>query len=96
MTYELALKLKEAEFPFPEGAWFGEENNMWYTDFPSLSQLIDECGDLFTNLHYEGTGDRWDSWSATSWDYEAEKNRWTEYAPNPKEAVAKLWLALNA
>jgi len=53
MTYELALKLKEAGFPqngngsilFPEGDWSKDNplSKAWEVYFPTLSELIEEC-----------------------------------------------------
>lgn len=103
MNYELLLKLKKAGFPFRiatmdtakvlgvfGGADFGSHT---YTP-PSLSELIDACGEfgLLRTLEEQRKG-KWcagmGEWSdAFGWEYKGRGS-------TPAEAVANLWLALN-
>ena len=47
MTYEIAKKLKEAKFPF---LWNYEPQALAFREYPSLSELIEACGDVFYDL----------------------------------------------
>jgi hypothetical protein len=100
MTYELAKQLKDAGFPLKYRAsgiflscnWRHTihvfEDGSEYFD-PTLSELIEACGDGFAGLRRDKkTG----VFSAGTWtDRVATKNRFE----TPEEAVTKLWLALN-
>lgn len=103
MNYELAKQLKEAGFPqkgkghiSSKGKEFKYEHIAYGDDlyFPTLSELIEVCGDRFGSLM------RW------SQDLSKFKKReWLaseeidfgckESGSTPEEAVAKLWLELN-
>ena len=77
-------KLHEHKFPnltFYDGL---------YSHHPSLSELIEACGDLFLGLRNE-TG----FWSATGFPEGNRKAWFTENGKTPEEAVANLWLELN-
>lgn len=77
MNYELAKKLKDVGFRVPVGA-----SSLWQ---PSLSELIEACGEKFSNLRNdEGR------WIAT-----ASGVSYGQTGSTPEEAVANLWLALN-
>ena len=85
MTYELAKELMDAGFPqksmnvgspaeyTPEGAYI-----------PTLSELIEACGELDFHLqHFVGAD--WGAWGGLK----------VGHGPNPEEAAARLWLALH-
>lgn len=80
MTYELALELKKAGFPQDPD----RPAEDWIT-MPTLSELIEACGDRFDNLRriYDG------SFAAESIGKEPQGG------DTPEEAVANLWLLLN-
>jgi hypothetical protein len=86
MNYELAKQLKEAGFPETD-CLCGSD----YGDHPSLSELIEACGDNHFELErdwFNGT----DKWRALYW---FEGNVKSGFGSTPEEAVAKLWIALN-
>lgn len=95
MDYELALKLKNAGFPH---TWCSEDDcscliNGNDTDcFPTLSELIEACGDRFDALikDSEVKGD----WVATAENGDAD-NLVSITCSTPEEAVANLWIELN-
>ena len=107
MNYELAKKLKEAGYPFREikgGMCLPEGQD--YFDFnpsgnpkigaqhfycPTLSELIEACGDKFYGLHKMVNGE----WLAFMYDIE-DSTRQVECKGNTaEEAVSNLWLELN-
>ncbi len=74
MEYELVKELKDAGFQWDDVEFF----------YPSLSELIEACGDGFFSLFrykncYEANGDL------------GKEGR----GITPEEAVARLWIALN-
>lgn len=90
MEYNLAKKLKDAGFPkvgMVEISYKdGIEEELW---FPSLSNLIDACGDGFIELKHElRSGNH--KWFASCIPF---------YVPvegsTSEEAVANLWLKLQ-
>lgn len=111
MNYELTQKLKAAgfvqkdfeesrDFVAPKGIFkeYTEENHVYQ---PSLSELIEACGDSFDSL-----GKRSDGWVAIS--FRVSSNQTGEFTgfetlspsartvgKTPEEAVANLWLSLN-
>ena len=98
MNYELAKELKDAGFPqLLGGKWIHETGRVsdemraagGYAYLPTLSELIEACGDQFKMLvadpHIKG---RWIAFSFLSTN--------SGSCPSPDEAVARLWLALNA
>lgn len=100
MTSELAEQLKEAGFPqtitdpmtyFYNGANFGwsegEDQPTSYLKIPTLSELIEACGDNFTEVAKVTHKDF--QWIAFDRFHNGGKGK------TPEEAVAKLWLALN-
>lgn len=106
MNYELAKELKDAGFPQELGMGSdyyinGATDNRHYkqnTDpavndvkVPTLSELIEACGEEFHSLHRFKEG--WQCRKPSEgWgnDYEVQSSGTT-----PEEAVARLYLALN-
>jgi hypothetical protein len=90
MNYELAKELKNAGFPqggkggwaFPPDALVGRSKDRVYV--PSLSELIEACGDGFYQMQR----------GITNWRCIGIKTK-TFVGNTPEEAVARLWLALN-
>jgi len=85
MNYELAKGLKEAGFPHEWSALVKDPENFV---FPTLSELIEACGEKFKGLSRMSDN--------------PEKNRWVAFAvngecafPTAVEAVAHLWLLSN-
>ena len=95
MNYKLAKKLKDNGFP--------QENKKehcpgCYCDIqdpyiPTLSELIEACGDEFVCLEREDMEDDW-TWKVVAY---SDKERGFIYktSKTPEEAVSKLWLELN-
>lgn len=90
MNHELALKLKEAGFPQVQP--HSSEND--YTDCtkPTLSELIEACGNSFGQFVKCSDG-----WVAeNNWRGSNKTVTIRQIAGlNPEEAVANLWLELN-
>ena len=99
MKYGLAKKLKDAGFPQTQiGRVYGsllpnlitggdvtDEKREWVLA-PSLSELIEACGQAFYLLARETTGTEW----------LAEQRKGIQFfGATPEEAVANLWLALH-
>jgi len=99
MNYELALQLKNAGFPQTNkgGIFQGDEiktelpgKAFEMVSDPTLSELIEECGDRFDKLELiQSLDGKTKEWEATGDKY------WNGYGSNPKEAVSNLWLAIN-
>lgn len=96
MTYELAKQLKDAGYKLKlshgpddlRGVIRVDET--WYL-IPSLSELIEACGDRFVILtRIDRFGQSVEQWIAIGTHHEERKGF------TPEEAVAHLWLALNA
>ena len=101
MTYETAKKLKEAKFPF---LWNYEPQALAFREYPSLSELIEACGDDFFSL--QATAPERMSLSrryiANGFTYdrpplEGGQKRAVQGGihKTPEEALANLWLRLN-
>jgi hypothetical protein len=89
MSYKIAKKLKDAGFPQSELARAQQEAGYEYVSMPTLSVLIEVCGDDFRALSREG-----DSWLACGYiEYGEWKNVHT--GDTPEEAVARLWLSVH-
>ena len=95
MRYELAKKLKDAGFPYKKSLFGGlteesylDEKGNTYNQ-PTLSELIEACGDSFGSLGVNGQGINNKKWHCFG------KNRLIEFGKTPEEAVANLWLELN-
>jgi hypothetical protein len=110
MTYELAKKLKDAGFPkesfkcfamtpdqikesLDAGGYLYSSENV--INAPTLSELIEACGDGFENLKRDGG-----EWF-TNYIYDRGEE-YDDFAfsgdtcgTSPEEAVAKLWFGLN-
>ena len=99
MAYELAKKLKDAGFPQHDrtGEWY----NVCYFQgcekdacFPTLSELIETCGDDFLSLE-KYDGGKWEAMRRTWCCDEHGESCEFGYGSTPEEAVANLWLALH-
>ncbi len=101
MNYELYVKLVNAGFPQKS---FGEQINYAYERlppeggsidanafFPTLSEIIEACGDRFDYLIRRKTG----GWAVHSWDGGDTYGNTVGLGSTPEEAVANLWIALN-
>lgn len=101
ISYELVKQLKDAGFPFKEckiisldtdcdreTIRFSEEEDKYF-HIPSISELIEACGDNINMMNkvYSITGSP--SWIVGRYGGIDAK------ADTLEEAVAKLWLALN-
>jgi hypothetical protein len=100
MTYELAKELKDAGFPF-KTTNFGANEHIKHAFFldepyglgyipPTLSELIEACGDGFKKLWRHSNG-KWTAHSGTK----TQANSFQKGGETAETAVAKLWLALN-
>ena len=101
ISYELALKLKEAGFPNIK-ICIGRDRPDHYAlgcdeRFPTLSELIEECGDRFSgvsrnpflNPKYENQ-----IWCATGM-YDNGRHQLQISGISPEEAGANLYLAIH-
>jgi len=89
MNYKLAKQLKEAGFGnFADNVIDGKTGRK-FTDIwmPTLSKLIEACGDEFTSL---GRG-----YIRNNPYFEAESYDLSGKGKTPEEAVAKLYIKLN-
>lgn len=104
MDYELAKKLKEANFPNKNIYFIEEIPDSYINDtlvkgspsrwenLPTLEELIEACGGGF-----EGLVKSDNEWIAYSYDKVYGMSIISVFflGKNPTEAVAKLWLELN-
>lgn len=117
MNYNLAKQLKDAGFTQHDGptvplggCYIGENNQTSLGTFdkgfvyaPPLSELIEACGDGFSQVGHEILQRRTEDWPVDKEWHASGKNVLTEitnvyvhaYGSTPEEAVAKLWLELN-
>lgn len=58
---------------------------------PTLSELIDACGEKFYGIHRMVDGE----WLAFIYDIEDSTRQLETKGSTPEEAVANLWLAIN-
>jgi hypothetical protein len=110
MTYDLAKQLKDAGFPQDEKDhtgqhWIdeicsydhptGDKNECL---IPTLSELIEACGKRFRSLGYIDISEEWTALAFISAVINDDKYSHMKQGKGkiPEEAVAKLWLALNA
>ncbi len=95
MTYERAKELKEAGFPHPGSIivkpYSGDPVSI---PTPTLSELIEACGDGFDSLTNFGS-EQWEALGNTVYVSFGEELQAQHMGKTPEEAVAKLWLALN-
>jgi len=95
MNYELAKELKEAGFPQGgKGSWTFPPENVVARQadrvyVPALSELIEACGDIEFMLMREIVFDV-SGWLAVAYEPIIQCG-----GLSAKEAVARLWLALN-
>lgn len=89
MKYELAKQLKEAGYKAPYA-----RTEQYYSDvnIPTLSELIEACGDKFYALNKLGNPFPNEDWCAEG---ETLPDSMDFTGSTPEEAVAKLWLELN-
>jgi hypothetical protein len=90
ISYELARKLKDAGFPQSELARAQHQAGYDYVSLPTLSTLIEVCGEGFGVLGRDP--DRW-----VAREYVSERGEWNNAheGETPEDAVARLWLLLN-
>ena len=90
ISYQLARDLKDAGFPQSELARAQQQAGYDYVSLPTLSALIEACGENFGALGREP-----DCWVAC--EYVSERREWTNahQGETPEDAVARLWLSLN-
>lgn len=108
MNYKLAKELMDAGFPQRDdgvtlhsdkcGGWDNPDpecRDDTRPMVPTLSELIEACGEEFYGL----TRIEDDDWYATTFDMKLSKKKGHALAggdyKTPEEAVARLWLALN-
>ena len=90
IKYELSKKLKEAGFPQGgNGGWQLQDtdNERFYS--PTLSELIEACGDKFWRLQQLTKMGDCQHWMAEG------AGIIEEHGHTPEEAVVNLWLKLN-
>lgn len=109
MNYELAKELKDAGFPnsrawLDNGAGYWVDKGEFVYEVPTLSELIEACGDNILGLHRtHGPDNNPNGWFADTHTHacdcgktECQGFNWEhEEGATPEEAVARLWLALN-
>ena len=101
MNYELAKKLKEVKFhKLIKDTRYCETDGKECTEsscYPTLSELIEACGDRFGELG------QYDREKRPGWIVHGHEKIWDSDEPGhirvegstPEEAVALLWLELN-
>ena len=102
MNYELAKKLKDAGFPQNMDRYhYDGKNNQTSAldedgiDFPTLSELIEACGDEIIGISKYNNGEyAKDGWYAM-YHKPAMSNTTFIYGSTPEEAVANLWIQLH-
>jgi hypothetical protein len=106
MPYELVNELKNAAYPlalitsagFPQISSAVEIDGLFY-QFPILEELIEGCGEDFLDLHFNGKeaddSKKWEAWGYKLLPITGEDDK-RGRGSTPIEAVARLWLALNA
>lgn len=103
MNYKLAKQLKDAGFPQEEktSPTICDEGSLRSYDIlpcycPSLSELIETCGDRFRALTLLNKNDFGTPKNIGKWIAEDKLGKIDFQGGNtPEEAVAKLWLKLN-
>jgi len=90
MDYKLAKQLKDAGFPQdnPESEYV-EDKKDGKVVLPTLSELIDACGEDFGSLINLGN-----QWLAESNYVEKPNGVGSAVEKTPEKSVAKLWLKL--
>lgn len=95
MNYELAKKLKESRFDLAPSNLAKQtihefDDGMFYQE-PTLSELIEACGDNFHGVYIDGEK----TWHAHGFKSENEFDDIYTTGESADEAVAYLWLAIN-
>lgn len=103
MTYETAKKLKDAGYEFTSIEQTEYRQSIENTDFrvPTLSELIEACGDRFGGLNRYPLAPVYERFECFSeWIFEIRKesneHEFVVYGKTPEEAVANLYLALKS
>lgn len=101
LSYETALKLKEAGFPLKEvpdpilgGPFYKDDGEDRIYHYPTLSELIQECGDEFTGL-YETPMFKDSNGDLKKWTAHSRQHTSMGIGDTPEEAVANLYIALH-
>jgi hypothetical protein len=110
MNYALAKELKDAGFP-GAALWHDDGNTIrggtdMQPSIPTLSELIEACGNTWTEVGLEKPARfslSWDTypdtekgaWMATYFEEDGFHTGNAGYGDTPEEAVAGLWLVLN-
>lgn len=94
MKYELAKELKDVGFPQKMRAICsldngGEQDEQNFITYPTLSELIEACGDKFHSL-IRGEGGYWLAYT----HIQGSRTNFKE-GKTPEEAVGRLFIALN-
>ncbi len=101
MNYELAKKLKDAGFSQEVPDWRSDpcysfiddnEGEVYYD--PTLSELIEACGDNFWQLTRDDGVYKWVTYTHSPLPLSRE-NGFYSGGNTPEEAVANFWLELN-
>lgn len=92
MNYEFAKELKAAGWPHHTDRC---SNICQNEHIPTLSELIEACGDGFNGLDREEMYNDGNLVNVRWMARPTQKGAEVVYAPTPEEAVARLWLALN-
>jgi len=101
LSYKDAKELKDAGFPQGEpNSWsvqFADrpkqeiKGNPFEEYIPTLSELIEACGDDFSHLKKLET-----SWIAVTHSaFDENGNNFEEFGKTPEQAVKNLWIKLN-
>jgi len=92
MNHKLAKQLKEAGFPHN---WCDYDFKYCDEDcFPTLSELINACGENLYSLSRHGVG--WLVYGGRGKGEDKNQEMYVEVGKSPEEAVVKLYLKLNA
>ena len=92
MNQELAKKLKEAGYPsIVNVGW--DDGFEEHLTLPTLSELIEACGDSFKNLKRASNG--YYLSKIYKWQTNNGMGGKQIYGQTPEEAVANLWLELQ-
>lgn len=109
MNYDLAKKLKDAGFPLKgadttttsELVFTSPTSTAHYWILPTLSELIEACGEIFLwkwetkwCAGYHEPSDNHGEWDDCYIDLSFKEGE-IGYGETPEIAVANLWLALN-
>lgn len=105
MNYELAKKLKDVGFPLRKAThqetdiFGGTDTGGYVYVYPTLSELIEACGDRFGKLiHYVSSQyGKQGLWGAhATFVYGESGSSVKTIGTTPEEALGNLWLSLQA